>query len=486
MENNERMSRDSEKPSEFDASTGNLRSTFEQLSPDRINDECNKNLAMLKSLETIIQERIQSFAVFLASQSKIKTSFDVFRYTKGTLRQAFDALFVFTEQEMQQARQESTLEELRSAVMQCRVDAQRKMNEYQQQVLASEREVTLGEKRLKKSKSALNRLLEQKDKLIYSDGKEDSPSKTPAWKQYVLGGINNIVNHANPVGTPVATAEMKGKEVDRLQDCVNNIIKCKETIRGEIRTLLSVISSRDQIYLANRKALQSLDRECKHMVVIALKALTRREAESSTARSSVLEKFQTAVNSIDSEVDETDFIETYKNDADGVFLSSQALSMINDIDIGVNMGHEDEESRTRASSSSPTTIMSAAGVDYEALMGEWLSAIFSADASLCTLRLLPEKMAEHCQATVGGSVDSGSSLEHMVCRIVDKTGSQVGRNAFVMALNKFRSRQVDVGPGYYYLAAAVWGMLQHCRNYTDVRSAKIVMMLSQVQNLLQI
>ena len=56
--------RDTESPTEFD-SNNNLKASFEQLSNDRINDESNKNLAMLKSLETIIQERVQSFAVFL-------------------------------------------------------------------------------------------------------------------------------------------------------------------------------------------------------------------------------------------------------------------------------------------------------------------------------------------------------------------------------------------------------------------------------------
>ena len=163
LENNDRMSRDKEKPGEIDANN-NLKATFEQLSSERINDECSKNLVMLKSLEVIIQERVNSFSVFLASQSKIKTSFDVFRYTHGTLRQAFDALFVFTEQEMQQARQEANLEELKQVIMQCRIDSQKKMQEYQQQVLISEREVSLAEKKLKKSQSALQKLIEVKDK----------------------------------------------------------------------------------------------------------------------------------------------------------------------------------------------------------------------------------------------------------------------------------------------------------------------------------
>ena len=61
-ENNDRMSRDSEHQSELDAQN-NLKSSFEQLSSERINDETNKNVIILKSLETIIQERVQSFGV---------------------------------------------------------------------------------------------------------------------------------------------------------------------------------------------------------------------------------------------------------------------------------------------------------------------------------------------------------------------------------------------------------------------------------------
>ena len=91
----------------------------------------------------------------------------MFRYTQGTLRQAFDALFVFTEQEMQQARQEATLSELKQVIMQCRLDTQRKVQEYQREVLAAEREVSLAEKKLSKSKEILNNLIYKKDKLIY-------------------------------------------------------------------------------------------------------------------------------------------------------------------------------------------------------------------------------------------------------------------------------------------------------------------------------
>jgi vancomycin resistance protein YoaR len=93
---------------EFDVQK-ETKPTFEQISQERILDEANKNVQVLKSLETILQERTQSYATFLAAQGKYKPSFEIFQYCEGTLRQALDALFVFLEQELQQARLQQTL-----------------------------------------------------------------------------------------------------------------------------------------------------------------------------------------------------------------------------------------------------------------------------------------------------------------------------------------------------------------------------------------
>ena len=75
-----------------------VKPTFEQISQERILDEANKNIQVLKSLETILQERSQAFDTFLSAQAKYRSSFDIFQYCEGTLRQALDALFVFLEQ----------------------------------------------------------------------------------------------------------------------------------------------------------------------------------------------------------------------------------------------------------------------------------------------------------------------------------------------------------------------------------------------------
>ena len=75
-----------------------LNPSYEQLPQDRIDDQCNKNIMMLKSFELILDGRLIAFNKFLDYLSKTRTSFDVFQSSEGTLRQALDALFVFVEQ----------------------------------------------------------------------------------------------------------------------------------------------------------------------------------------------------------------------------------------------------------------------------------------------------------------------------------------------------------------------------------------------------
>lgn len=74
------------------------RPSFEQIGQDRIVDEVNKDIHILKAFETILEERVQSFKSFLQSLSKVRTSFDVLQFAGGTMRQAFDTFFVFVEQ----------------------------------------------------------------------------------------------------------------------------------------------------------------------------------------------------------------------------------------------------------------------------------------------------------------------------------------------------------------------------------------------------
>jgi hypothetical protein len=108
-----------------------LNPTYEQLNQDRINDQATKNVLTIKSLEHILDERLGAFSTYLEGLIKARSSFDTFQDCEGTLRQALDALFVFVEQELQQARQQLSLGDLRKFLADVKADAQMKASDYQ-------------------------------------------------------------------------------------------------------------------------------------------------------------------------------------------------------------------------------------------------------------------------------------------------------------------------------------------------------------------
>jgi hypothetical protein len=93
LENSEKMSYKREFEEAVD-----LSPSYQQLSQSRIDDQCAKNIMMLKSCEHVLEERLYAFNKFLDSLSKTRMSFDAFQTSEGSLRQALDALFVFIEQ----------------------------------------------------------------------------------------------------------------------------------------------------------------------------------------------------------------------------------------------------------------------------------------------------------------------------------------------------------------------------------------------------
>ena len=74
------------------------RPTFEQLSHDRIVNEANKNINVLKSLENIVGDRMVGYNVLHNTLSKTAGSYELLENVDGTLKIALDSLFMFTEQ----------------------------------------------------------------------------------------------------------------------------------------------------------------------------------------------------------------------------------------------------------------------------------------------------------------------------------------------------------------------------------------------------
>ena len=333
-----------------------VKPTFEQISQDRILDEANKNVQVLKSLETILQERSQAFEMFLSAQAKYKSSFDIFQYCEGSLRQSLDALFVFLEQvhlparsidgpnerltdprnrspaqpssssfpqDFQQARQQQLLGDLRRVLSEVKVDAQKRLADYQREVNGSEKEVAAAEKRLSKSKDVLEKTLELrrelKQKLEMGD-QEREQMMSPR----MPGGILSR--------SMASSSHREINRLERLRDCEETIARCEKDIREDIRSLLRVLGRRDHVLIASRRAYQKLDHECRKTVAQTFRRLVVREREAAAAREVGLSKLEAAVQRMDVDADVDDFVGRHRSSDEEVLqLSSQALTVLWDL-----------------------------------------------------------------------------------------------------------------------------------------------------------
>lgn len=82
---------------EFDAVI-ECRPSFEQLSHDRIINELNRNIGVLKALECIVSERMLGLHSFCNHLVKTQPSFELFDNSSGSLKIALDSLLGYTEQ----------------------------------------------------------------------------------------------------------------------------------------------------------------------------------------------------------------------------------------------------------------------------------------------------------------------------------------------------------------------------------------------------
>jgi len=82
---------------EFDPEV-ECRPTFEQLSHERIVNEANKNINILKALENILSDRMAGYNSLHTTLTKTSSSHGLLENVDGTLKVALDSLFVFTEQ----------------------------------------------------------------------------------------------------------------------------------------------------------------------------------------------------------------------------------------------------------------------------------------------------------------------------------------------------------------------------------------------------
>jgi len=446
------------------------RPTFEQLDQERILDESNKNIQVMKSLGEILQDRMQSYNHFLTTLGKTKHSFEGFQYCDGTIRQALDALFVYVEKELQTSRQQLVGSEWKKALSDLRHDAERKLSDYQRELIAVEKDYHSAEKKLMKSKETLEKLYEHKLTVEVNEGELTSPRPGRYGR------------------------DLRSDKVKMAEEEIN---KCEKVINDDVRHVLQALRTRDQVYAASRKAYQKLNLECKAAVSDTLKKLIAREREAAMERESALLKLENTVNSIDLESDITDFITTHKNEGSPLILLSQALCTLSDVipvegppspspnPIAVATPTKENPSMPTAYASSSSVQASTTKTKMEdtplvADINNHLNIIFySRQFDDSTEDELPRELQQDVNQFLRRRNSLVSNFSNAVKTLSNIVETQYGRTAFVGVLNQFRSKKVDIGEGFTALGQVLSHTLDICLDTNDVHTAKIIMMLSQ-------
>ena len=445
------------------------RPTFEQLDQERIIDESNKNIQVMKSLGDILQDRMQSYNHFLATLGKTKHSFEGFQYCDGTIRQALDALFVYVEKELQTSRQQLVGSEWKKALSDLRHDAERKLLDYQRELAAVEKDFHNAEKKLMKSKETLEKLHEHKMTVEVNESELASPRSARF-----------------------------GRDIrsDKVKMADEEISKCEKVIGDDVRHVLQALRTRDQVYAASRKAYQKLNLECKSAIADTLKKLIAREREAAIERESALLKLEKTVDSIDLESDITDFITTHKNEGSPLILLSQALCTLSDImpvegsistsssPIAVATPSKDlgtvPSAYASSSSSSSNSKMKIEDAPLITDINTHLNIIFySRQFDDNSEEELPRELQPDRNQFLRRRNSLVSNFTNAVKSLSSLVETQYGRSAFITVLNQFRSKKVELGEGFIALGQVLSHTLDICLDTNDVHTAKIIMMLSQ-------
>jgi hypothetical protein len=109
------------------------------------------------------------------------------------------------------------------------------------------------------------------------------------------------------------------------------VMRIERELREDIRILLRTIEQRDNLLAASRRAFQKLHHECKKAAHITILKIAEKEQEQAEQRRMVLDKLCSSVKAVDIEHDERDFIESHSGRDGALVLTSQALSLLNDL-----------------------------------------------------------------------------------------------------------------------------------------------------------
>eukprot|EP01036_Dinobryon_divergens_P050395 gene50395-67497_t len=129
--------------------------TFEQVSQEAIIEEANINIAILNALENILHDRATALNSYQTILSKSTLQFEVCQLSRGSARNALDALFVYEEQDLQQAKLHGVISDIRKSVAEAKANASRQLADYERELTNAKKDVSVAEKKVAKSKEHL-------------------------------------------------------------------------------------------------------------------------------------------------------------------------------------------------------------------------------------------------------------------------------------------------------------------------------------------
>jgi hypothetical protein len=260
----------------------------------------------------------------------------------------------------------------------------------------------------------------------------------------------------------------KSKETDEL------IAKQEREVRDCVKELLAALGLRDQVLAASRRAFQRLNRECKLAISTTLRKIVDREKEALAARQFVVDKLEAAVESLDENTDEADYIREYADDDPqaGLVLCSQALSILGDVNILERQNQELQMNsdtgggaplpapprfpmeeggqvapvNKRPSTSPPEPKVVAVSMEETTMhfskvffLAEWPEGVSRAATPVELLDIFL------CDERLPGEDEATTDLRTALQRLSAMKGSLEGRKMLVNVLNQFRSKQVGLG-----------------------------------------
>jgi hypothetical protein len=310
------------------------RASFDQLRDDVIIEDANSNVLMLKTLESILSERMEGYRLLVQSLAKSKQHIDTLRglqkdMPESSLKSSFESLYSFIELEHQHAKQQLQFTDLKRILIEVKNDSQKRLAEYSSQIMVAEKDLTSMEKKVGKAMEKLDRSIDSRIKLDIAE--KDEGIGSPLGSHKTLGGFGSSVSYFSTTAKSYSTGQSKEQiKQDRIKEADDAITKCDAQLEEDKRALRQSIMNRDQVRSASRKAFQRLDKDCKSCLESALRKIVIRERESIDEKLGAITALESKVENIRCDADINKFIALKRCEGCDMIQYSQALNVISD------------------------------------------------------------------------------------------------------------------------------------------------------------